>query len=303
MQSLTAFLTFTHKIFYKCSMRKNLIIIFVLFALVAAFLVYYFWQRDYGERDAITLYGNVDVRQVDLGFRVAGRVVSMPFQEGDLVKTGDLMATIEKQPYEDQWNEASASVESAKASLENSERIYKRRQELIGDGSVSKEDLEDTQTSHQIAGSNLKQSKASLGVAAKNLSDTAVYAPSDGTILTRIREPGSVVKEGDPVYTLSLLSPIWIRAFVPEEELGLIYPGMEAEVFTDSRKGYTYRGKIGFISPVAEFTPKTVETTQLRTDLVYRLRIYVDNPDWGLRQGMPVTVRLPLPPREAESRK
>ena len=87
---------------------------------------------------------------------------------------------------------------------------------------------------------------------------------------------------------------MWIRAFVSEEGLGLIYPGMPAEIYTDSRKDYAYQGHIGFISPVAEFTPKTVETTQLRTDLVYRLRIIVDNPDWGLRQGMPVTIKLSL---------
>jgi HlyD family secretion protein len=69
---------------------------------------------------------------------------------------------------------------------------------------------------------------------------------------------------------------------------------MEAEVYTDTYRGKVYKGKVGFISPVAEFTPKTVETTELRTDLVYRVRIYVDNPDQGLRQGMPVTVELPL---------
>jgi HlyD family secretion protein len=67
---------------------------------------------------------------------------------------------------------------------------------------------------------------------------------------------------------------------------------MDAEVFTDIKRGRTYSGKIGFISPVAEFTPKTVQTTELRTDLVYRLRIYVDNPDRELVQGMPVTVKL-----------
>jgi HlyD family secretion protein len=103
-----------------------------------------------------------------------------------------------------------------------------------------------------------------------------------------------VVNFGDPVYTLSILSPVWVRAYVSEPELGLIYPGMAAEVYTDTHGGPVYTGHIGFISPVAEFTPKTVETTKLRTDLVYRLRVYADNPDQGLRQGMPVTVKLKL---------
>jgi HlyD family secretion protein len=129
-------------------------------------------------------------------------------------------------------------------------------------------------------------------VAKDNVSYTRAYAPTDGVILTRIREPGTVVNPANPVYTLSVTDPVWVRAFVDEPELGQVYYGMPAEVFTDVEKGKSYSGKVGFISPVSEFTPKTVETTQLRTDLVYRLRIYVDNPDRGLVQGMPVTVKL-----------
>ncbi len=127
-----------------------------------------------------------------------------------------------------------------------------------------------------------------------NLSYTEAFAPTDGVILTRIREPGTVVKAADSVYTLSVSSPVWIRAYVDEPDLGLVYSGMPAEIYTDIDGGSVYSGKVGFISPVAEFTPKTVETTKLRTDLVYRLRIYADNPDRGLVQGMPVTVKLKL---------
>jgi HlyD family secretion protein len=134
--------------------------------------------------------------------------------------------------------------------------------------------------------------QSELAVAQDNLSYTEVYAPTDGIILTRIREPGSVVIESEPVYTLSISSPVWIRAYVDETHLGEIYFGMPAEIVTDTKDLGSYMGKVGFISPIAEFTPKTVETTQLRTDLVYRLRIYVDNPGRYLKQGMPVTVKL-----------
>jgi HlyD family secretion protein len=64
-------------------------------------------------------------------------------------------------------------------------------------------------------------------------------------------------------------------------------------VVTDTRPDRPYRGRVGFVSPVAEFTPKTVQTPELRTDLVYRMRIIVDDADEGLRQGMPVTIRIP----------
>lgn len=248
------------------------------------------------EKDYLVLYGNVDVRQVDLGFRVTGRVRQMLFEEGDFVPIGAMMGVLDTSPYEDQVRAAEASVVSSRISLQNADKLLTRRQELIGGGGVSQEDLENIQASRDINAASLKQGEASLGIAITNLEDTKIFAPVSGVVLTRIREPGSVVKVGDPIYTLSITSPVWVRAYVSEPELGLIYPGMEAEIFTDTPGGKSYTGKIGFISPVAEFTPKTVQTTQLRTDLVYRLRIYADNPDHSLRQGMPVTVNIPLKP-------
>lgn len=284
---------------------RRLFLFFLLLLMILAIVIYrtnppwfskYYslWMTKPEDRNTLTLYGNVDIRQVDLGFRVSGRVQSMPFQEGDLIPTGTLMAMLDKQPYQDQVKQAAAHVESAEASLANAIRLVERRKLLLGTGGISAQDIDDAIAAQNVGYANLKESQAALGVTQTNLQDTELYAPSEGTILTRIREPGTVVKEADPIYTLSLLSPIWVRAYVSEPQLGLIYPGMPAEVYTDTLRGHAYLGHIGFISPVAEFTPKTVETTQLRTDLVYRLRVIVDNPDHGLRQGMPVTVKLHL---------
>ena len=96
---------------------------------------------------------------------------------------------------------------------------------------------------------------------------------------------------GAPAYTLSLTETVYVRAYVDEPNLGRLAPGAKVIVKTDS-SDKPYLGQVGFISPRAEFTPKTVETPSLRTDLVYRLRIVVDNPDQGLRQGMPITVEI-----------
>src|SRR5690606_21642306 len=117
-------------------------------------------------------------------------------------------------------------------------------------------------------------------------------APADGIILTRAAEPGAIVAAGTPVYALSLQNPVWVRAYISEPQLGLIHPGARVKLYTDTRPDVPYDGQIGFISPVAEFTPKSVETPELRADLVYRFRVVVLNPDEALRQGMPVTVRL-----------
>ena len=212
---------------------------------------------------------------------------------------GSLVAMMEKQPYTDQVKEAEATVASIEASLENEEKMLKRRFELIDSKSVSQEDLDTVFSNYRVLQANLEQAKASLEIAQKNLRDTEIFAPTEGTILTRIREPGSIVNPGEPVYTLSIASPVWIRAFVNARDLGRVYPGMLAEIYTDTPGGKVYTGRVGFISPVSEFTPKTVETTQLRTDLVYRIRVYAENPDLGLRQGMPVTLKLLLAERPA----
>ncbi len=272
--------------------RKAIILILLL--IVIAIGAYTYFNRIEAPTDTLTLYGNVDVRQVDLGFRVSGRVNEIYFEEGDLVEPGSLLGILDKQPYLDQVRQAKANAASIEASLKNADIMLKRRQELISDGSIGQEDLDNALANKIVLEANLLSAHAALAVSETNIAFTEVYAPTKGTILTRIREPGSVVNPGDSIYTLSITSPVWIRAFVSEIHLGDVRPGMTAEITTDTPHGRVYTGKVGFISPVAEFTPKTVETAQLRTDLVYRLRIYADNPDEGLRQGMPVTVKLNL---------
>lgn len=273
---------------------KRIIIASLVLLLILLSLSVYYYRHTKETSNILILYGNVDVRQVDLGFQVSGRVDYMPFEEGDYVPQGALVSTIDKQPYLDQVRQAAATLEATKTSLENAQKILQRRESLIGTGGVSQEDFDNALSSRDVLQANVQQGDATLGVALTNLLYTEVFCPTDSIVLTRIREPGTVVKVADPVYTLSILSPVWIRAFVAEPYLGLVYPGMPAEVFTDTEGGPSYQAFVGFISPVAEFTPKTVETTQLRTDLVYRLRIYCSNPDRGLRQGMPVTVKLKL---------
>lgn len=275
--------------------RRFFIIGILLFFLLGILLGFYIFKENKNNH-ALVLYGNIDIRQVDLGFRVMGLVKEMPFEEGDLVHEGDVIGVLDNQPYLDQVNEANANVSSAQASLIYAEKVLKRREELVKDGSVSQEDLEEAEQNYEMLRANLLQTKAALAVAKTNLSFTTIYAPTSGTILSRVREPGAVVNVAEPIYTLSILSPVWVRAYVTEPELGLIYPGMSAEIYTDTKDSKIYKGRIGFISPVAEFTPKTVQTTALRVDLTYRIRIYVDNPDYELKQGMPITVKLPLNP-------
>ncbi len=270
---------------------------FFLFSLTLMGLiavVCYVFFRPRPSLHEIVLYGNVDVRQVDIGFRVPGLITTLMFEEGDRVEKGALMAVLDKTPYDSEVHEATAGLEAIKINLKNAEILLERREKLIGIGGVSQEDLDNARTERDQLRANLAQARASLNVALDRIGFTRAFCPTEGVILTRIREPGTVVNPADPVYTLSVTSPVWIRAFIDEPNLGKVYYGMEAEIHTDVEHGPVYTGHVGFISPIAEFTPKTVQTTELRTDLVYRLRVYADNPDRGLVQGMPVTVKLKL---------
>lgn len=273
-------------------MKKN-ILFMIGVAAVGGLLFFLFSPIKKNPRE-LTLYGNIDVRQVDIGFRVSGQVTNLVFEEGDEVHQGDLMTVLDKTPYSSEVDQAKANLQSIVASLDNAEKLLARRLDLIEIGGVSQEELDQAISNRDQFKANFLQAEASLAIAIDNLSYTDAFAPTDGIILTRIREPGTVVNIADPIYTLSVSSPVWVRAYVDEPNLGKVYSGMPVEIYTDIEDGLVYTGKVGFISPVAEFTPKSVETTQLRTDLVYRLRIYADNPDRGLVQGMPVTVKLKL---------
>jgi HlyD family secretion protein len=141
--------------------------------------------------------------------------------------------------------------------------------------------------------------EAALGAAqaarrsvATDLGDARLVALTNATVITRAREPGAIVQPGETILTLSIDRPLRVRAYVSEADLSRIRPGMSVEVTADGNPK-KYKGQIGHISPQAEFTPKSVETENLRTDLVYRLRIIISDPDGGLRQGQPVTIHVP----------
>jgi HlyD family secretion protein len=143
------------------------------------------------------------------------------------------------------------------------------------------------------ARAQLRAAEASVGLSTTQLARAKLIAPCDGIVMTRVVEPGTVLMPTTIVYSIAITDEVWVRAFAPETMLARVASGTPVRIATDGQPGKTYEGRIGYVSPQAEFTPKTVETSELRTQLVYRLRIRVENPDDGIRQGQPVTVTLP----------
>ncbi|RXJ93943.1 hemolysin secretion protein D [Malaciobacter molluscorum] len=143
----------------------------------------------------------------------------------------------------------------------------------------------------QSAIAKLRALKAQEELQRINFNDTILKAPTDGTILTRAYEVGSIVNASTPIIEMAKSDEYWIRSYMSEKYLGKIKPGMTAKIYTDS-SNKVYKATVSFISSIAEFTPKSVQTEDLRTDLVYRFRLILNNYDDTIRQGMPVTIKF-----------
>lgn len=325
-------------------MRRKLPVVVAVLLLSAAAggVAWTVWHRP-ADNGILELNGSVDIRQVDLAFRVEGRLDKLLVEEGDRVAPGQVVAVMDKSYLEDavritearvagaQANldkleagnrpqeiaQARAEVARAEAAFVNAKATYDRRAGTTIDSVVSRQALDNARADMRQTEAQLHRAREALALqetgfraediaAAKaqlaaeqatgelmrrRLADAELTAPAAGMVMTRVREPGSMVLPGATVLTLALTEPMQVRTWVAEPALGRVVPGTKAEVLTDSG-AKVYHGQVGFISPVAEFTPKTVETPELRTSLVYRVRVIVADPDDGLRQGMPVTVRL-----------
>lgn len=326
-------------------MNRRILIIAIL---VAALIGVAVATRGFGlmghRDDGLTLYGNVDIREVDMAFRVPGRVDAIAVDEGDRVKRGQPLATLDRAILDARTNQADAEVEAAAAELarlrsgnrsqdiaqararlaaadaayQAAQRDYERRRPLVEPGAISGDLWTQTVAQHDRAAAQRTEAREALSLvragargedisaaearlaaaraarrsATTDLSDARLVAAVDGTVVTRAVEPGAIVQGGQTVLTLSIDRPLRIRAYVAETDLSRIGPGMAVTVTADGNPR-RYRGTIGHIASQAEFTPKTVQTEDLRTDLVYGLRIIVTDPDDALRQGQPVTVTVP----------
>ena len=124
----------------------------------------------------------------------------------------------------------------------------------------------------------------------------ALVSPVGGIVSVRLAEAGQVVAAGQPVLRIAELTQPWVRAYLAEADLTRVQLGQPVEVRVDGLPGQVLHGRLSFISPQAEFTPKTVETKALRVDLVYRIKVDVDDPQGRLKIGMPADVTIAPPP-------
>jgi HlyD family secretion protein len=223
--------------------------------------------------------------------------------------------------------QAAAQRDAAKVAVEDASQVYRRQQDLVARKFVSQQQADSAKNNLDAARQRLNAAEetyrlavlgprkediagAEAGLAAQNaavaglrhdIAEGELHAPANGVIENRILEPGDMASPQKTVFTLALTDPVWARVYLPESALGRVPAGARATITTDSHPDRKYASWIGYISPAAEFTPKTVETAELRTSLVYQARVFACEGKGELRQGMPVTVTITYDQKAAGS--
>jgi len=259
---------------------KKKIIIPVLIVVIAAAVTAVLLLRNGNDPNLITGSGTIEATEVDVSPRISGDITAINFDEGDAVKTGDLMIEISA-------NELLAQRMGAEALFTNAQANLGRVRSLYNAGGVSKMDLDNADTAYRGA-------KSQLDFIDATLANSALYAPMDAVVLTKNFEVGEVAFPGSPILTLADLSKVWIKIYVGEPVVGLIKTGDTATVNVDTWPGRAFPGTVVLISDEPEFTPKTVQTKEERTKLVFAVKIDLDNPEGLLKPGMPADAEITI---------
>ncbi len=325
---------------------KKIILSILLIAVIgiAVYLVMHLKPRQ--EKGILILSGNVEVTEMNLGFKSPGRIISLKTDEGDKVNPGQLLAEIDRAELiaQTQQNQASlaetrdrlaelkagsrpqeleqakSQVKYTEAELTKAAKDYQRAETLYQNGAIAAQQLDAARRTLDVASSQhrnsqealslvkegprketiraaenrVRQAEAALQTLQERVKDTVLYAPSAGIIIKKNAELGETVSAGLPVFTLGDLEHPWIKVYVKEDKLGKVSLGQKASITVDSFPGKTFEGTITYISPEAEFTPKTIQTHEERVKLVYAIKITLPNPEEALKPGMPADVRIKI---------
>jgi HlyD family secretion protein len=248
-----------------------------------------------------------------------GQIVTMFVDTGQEVAAGDSLAVVDTTDLVLQRQQAQAardellvqekisrtSLDRAKADLDYVQEKYERVKALYEKQATAEQNLDDldnqrqqaqsaykaAQDQIQILQAKRKQLEAQLGLIRKKIADAVIIAPTDGLVASRYYEKGEAVPTLQPILELVHVSELDAKIYIPEEMLSQVKPGQPVKIHVDGL-AKDLPGRISWISPKAEFTPKTILTPETRTSLVYAVKVTVPNPERVLKHGMPVEVIL-----------
>lgn len=226
------------------------------------------------------------------------------------------LAALEAGSRKQELEVARATLEQASAEERFAREELQRARSLMSKNLTSQEHVDKAQLQLDVASSTARRAKqqfqllqegprsedidraraeleariSALRTAERQLSYIHLQSPASGLITLRQAEAGEVVSAGQPVFRLAELSRPWVRAYIGETDLARVRLGQKVTVTVDGLPDRVFEGTLSFISPKAEFTPKSVETRALRVDQVYRVRVQLADPDGLLKLGMPADV-------------
>jgi HlyD family secretion protein len=285
-----------------------------------------------GNKREISASGTIETTEVTVSAKVGGQVVKLLVDESSNVAKGDTMLQIDRSDLDIQLKQAlanAAAAESqykltvlgprkedmlqAEANFKNAQDDLKRAEELFQASTVTQKHLDDAKTRYTVAEQTYEKLKsgsrpeeieaararrdlanAQVDAIRKKISDSYVVAPMQGVVTEKAIEEGDVVVQNGSLFRISRLDEVHLMIYVSEEELAKIKLGQSADVFIDAYPNKPFRGKIIYISDVAEFTPKNVQTKEERTKLVFGVKIEVPNPDRVLKPGMPADATIAI---------
>lgn len=219
---------------------------------------------------------------------------------------------------EQEIKEAKANLEAAQAEHERASKDWRRAQELFKDGALSTQETDSAKNAYvsaksrekaaqerlslllagarpqeiEAARAEVQQARATLTNAENNLANYTIYAPLSGRVLTKNLEAGEMALPGLSIITLADIQNPWVRVYIPEEDMGKIKYNGQALVYVDAFPRREFQGTITEIAEQAEFTPKNIQTKKERVNLVFGVKVSIENKDESLKPGMPAEVKF-----------
>ncbi len=260
--------------------------------------------------------------EVLVSSKSAGEITRLLVKEGDAVAVGDTIAQIDVEKLVVQTEQLEAgmrevdfniknakeAIAQAQVNYANVEKRYNRIKALHNSGTATQQQMDDAQTQFDAVKTAVSTSKNTLQAVqmkkqqllAKQkllnlqIKDGTILSPAKGVITDKFVEQGEITGPGMPVVSVVDLQELEIKLYVPETQLGFVQLGETVDIKIDSYPDQTFEGKIVWISPKAEFTPKNVQTKDARADLVYAVKVLAPNPDGILKIGMPADIILAI---------
>ena len=255
-------------------------IVIVILAVTSSVLYFEVFRDGVWDDSKIEGSGTIEVTEIEISSKIAGRIMSIPKEEGENIKKGELAVKLE-------YDELSAQRNSVVANYKNASTNLSRVKKLFKQGAISKRDYDNALTAYRIARARYSQINASID-------NAVIFSPISGIVLERNLEIGEMAFPGTSIMTIADLRKAWIRIYVSEKKLGHVQLGQKAEVFIDSFPDKAFRGKVIAISNKAEFTPKTIQTKDERVKLMFAVKININNKELKLKPGMPADARILL---------